>query len=151
MLPLLFLGCSPAPSVEPPKDAGTVMPEEDATPPEDAGAPIACTPSASCGIARDRECDGGFVYGCAEGRCPTVAGSCRVLSDNTVTGYAEACCEKLACVRMQLPNNFTCQHEDAGGAGNPLLVLYDCPDGTEKPQGTCARQFPGAWSWCCKD
>lgn len=138
-------------------DAGA---EAEPSEPADGGPTCPGAPQAATCTPYGTACDGGYRYGCFGGICPGVdVGSCRLLSNDPSTRYAETCCEKQACTRVAAPGDQQCfDHYDAGG-----WVMWQCPtfDGKELAApptgkkctnllGTPTDPGPGGVAYCCR-
>ena len=126
LLALALAACSSTEiRVQPPDAAPDVAPVEDAG--VEASDPCAAGPRAPvCHFAED--CDGGVVYRCYDGLCPTGdAGACSVLRQDSLTDSADVCCERKACVRAHYDRNDRCTRD-----GGPQRVRWLCPwDGSK--------------------
>jgi hypothetical protein len=144
---LLLAACSPAPSVvETPEDASA---PDVVAPLDDAGAEAqACVVTESCGLMDQESCDGGIVYGCTFGSCPSTAGACRVLAWDEGLQSGRSCCAEAACVRSKVPTDEVCGRPstDAG----TMRVGWVCPK-TMKPEGKClGLHGPASQEFCCE-
>jgi hypothetical protein len=146
---LVLVGCSQYDPWSPP---GPVDAAPEAEPPAvEAGSPVACVPTESCGLMEQETCDGGVVYGCTFGSCPSSpdVGDCRVLAWSSSLQSGRSCCPEAVCVRSKVPTDALCAKPstDAG----TKRVGWVCPKG-EKPEGACLGLHGSAsQEFCCED
>lgn len=143
VIALVLVGCSSPVQEASPPDASPPV-EDDAGAPFEPDAAMECTP-ASSSLPYGKACDGGYVYGSYGGRCPRGdVGACRVLREDGIGNYAEACCERLACVRVDAPTGDQCRAKHDGGAWEG----WTCPAGATAPKG-CVPLTAGSKDMCC--
>lgn len=146
VIALVLVGCSsPALDMPPRRDAAAAPEDDDAGGELDAGADaIACTPS-SASLAYGKACDGGWLYGNYGGTCPRGdVGACAVLSADAIGNYAESCCARLACVRVDSPTGDQCRAQHDSGAWEGWM----CPSSVAPPKG-CEPLTAGSKDMCC--
>lgn len=145
VLALVLVGCSSPATEAPSRSDAAAVAEEDAGLELDAGADaLPCTP-APASLPYGTACDGGYLYGSYGGTCPRGdVGTCTVLSADAIGNYAEACCERLACVRVDHPTGDQCVREHDSGAWEG----WACPAGVAAPAG-CEPLAPGSRDVCC--